>query len=204
MSVFIQKNTTTTTKKTGVFFCPTCQTKRPYNHQVVTQSSNVFSISIKSAKKIGEYIECQTCKSTFRMSVLSYQPKEKTEFLAEYHIAIRKVLLLMVLADGEIKSDEIKSVASIFQQVTKRPLSEYEIDVELTEMQSEPQTLTQYLQEVAPYMNYSSKEMIIRAAFLIADSDGSVDFSELNFLRNLGETLELTPKEIKRIIKLVM
>lgn len=52
----------------GSFYCPRCQHQRYYDLKVATTFFSLYFIPLIPIKRLGEYIECQTCKT-------SYQPE---------------------------------------------------------------------------------------------------------------------------------
>jgi len=55
---------------TGEFFCPRCQAKRAYKHKEARRYFTLYFIPIIPMGKLGEMIECQTCKTAYEMGVL--------------------------------------------------------------------------------------------------------------------------------------
>ncbi len=55
----------------GKFFCPRCQAQRSYLHKRASRYFALYFVPIIPMGTIGEFIECQTCKTAFEMSVLN-------------------------------------------------------------------------------------------------------------------------------------
>jgi len=55
----------------GEFFCPKCETRRVYHHKKATRYFTLYFIPLIPMGDLGEFIECQTCKTAFQMGVLS-------------------------------------------------------------------------------------------------------------------------------------
>ncbi|MBN1313546.1 MAG: zinc-ribbon domain-containing protein [Anaerolineae bacterium] len=53
----------------GEFFCPKCQASRRYAHKRAVRSFTLYFIPIFPIQQLGEFIECQTCGTTFEPSV---------------------------------------------------------------------------------------------------------------------------------------
>src|SRR5262245_1086779 len=56
---------------TGQFFCPRCQTMRPYAHKRLERYFTLYFIPLFSIEKQGEFVECQVCRTAYDMAVLS-------------------------------------------------------------------------------------------------------------------------------------
>jgi hypothetical protein len=71
----------TTTVGSGEFYCPQCKKYTRYLRQQVHQKATVFFVPVANLKLLGEYIECQNCKGTYKLEVLEYDPQnEQKEF----------------------------------------------------------------------------------------------------------------------------
>jgi len=59
----------------GEFYCPNCQTRRPYIRWQVGKYFDVFWIKLfKVGEAGGPFVECQVCKEAYKPSVLEYEP----------------------------------------------------------------------------------------------------------------------------------
>jgi hypothetical protein len=56
----------------GQFFCPRCGGLRPYSHKRISKYFTLYFIPLFETQNLGEYIECQTCFTPFRVEVLKY------------------------------------------------------------------------------------------------------------------------------------
>jgi uncharacterized RDD family membrane protein YckC len=63
----------------GQFFCPNCDTSRPYKHIRVSKYFTLYFVPLFEIETLGEYIECQDCHRTFKMEALGYQPPSRAE-----------------------------------------------------------------------------------------------------------------------------
>lgn len=55
----------------GQFYCPQCNTKRDYLHKKAKRYFTLYFIPLIPLDELGEYVECQTCKVTFKPEVLT-------------------------------------------------------------------------------------------------------------------------------------
>jgi hypothetical protein len=61
----------------GAFYCPVCEDERQYIEWRVAKYFDVFWIPLFMVDYVGEpFIECQTCKETFKTKVLEYRPPD--------------------------------------------------------------------------------------------------------------------------------
>ena len=59
---------------TGTFYCPRCDTQKPYIHKVVSRYFTLFFIPLLKIKELGEYLQCGGCNTTFKPEVLQIEP----------------------------------------------------------------------------------------------------------------------------------
>lgn len=65
----------------GQFYCPKCDTTRPYKHKRLAKYFTIYFIPLFQIENLGEYIECQVCHQTFKPEVLDYKPPSPAERL---------------------------------------------------------------------------------------------------------------------------
>jgi tellurite resistance protein len=191
----------TMTPERGQFFCPSCNGNQNFSRKRVRRFFTLYFIPLIPLDKLGEYIECQSCKDTFKDEVLNYNPEEEAEkFDAEFRIAVRRVMALMTLADGTVDDTEIESMIHINEQVTGQVMTDDEMRDEVNDALQEGISLTDTIEGVAPYLNNRSKELVVKAAYLVAMADGEFQDEEQQLLMEIGKGLELTPAHLKGIL----
>lgn len=185
----------------GEFFCPHCMETRPYERTDVRRALRLLSVVRLPAGRLGEYVECQHCLSTFRPEVLAYDAGERTPLvMAEYQYAVRRVLALMVAADGVIQPPEVQIVRRIFDDLTGLPLSRDDVLDEVAQVGREPSTAARYLARVVGYLNEYGKEQVLRAAVRVSHADGALDEREAAMVRRLGAVLHLPAERTEAIL----
>jgi hypothetical protein len=58
----------------GPFFCPNCNQQRRYDHKKIQRYFSLYFIPVVPMDTVTEYIECQTCGTTFKPEVLTMEP----------------------------------------------------------------------------------------------------------------------------------
>ncbi len=185
----------------GEFFCPTCMARRPYQRTEVRRRLRVLAVLRLPAGRLGEYVECGVCLSTFRPEVLAYDAGERTPaVMAEYQRAMKRILALMVAADGVIQPPEIQMVRRVFEDLSGIPLGRQEVLDEVAEVGSSPTSAARYLARVVGYLNDYGKEQVLRAAARVSHADGQLHAREAAVVRRLGGVLHLPPARIDAIL----
>ena len=195
----------TTTVARGTFFCPGCMAKRSYEHQRVRRFFTLYFIPIIPLDTIGEYVECLHCRDTYKTSVLDFDPDElaaaKEKVIeAEFHAAVKRVMVLMMLADGKIEDSEMETIQLIYGKLAKSELTKEALEKEVGEAKSDGRGLRAYLSSLVGSLNDSGKETVVKAAYFVASADGHVSTEETNLLAELASALEMSPAQFKAIV----
>jgi len=175
----------------GEFYCPECGDYRAYRLIMVNRWFTLYWIPLFKTKNLGEFVECGKCESTFNERVLSYDPKSQAEkFEAAYSVAAKRVMFKLALADGQIDDSEIKQITQAFSNITKREIDPKDIAAELEAAREDTRSVTEYVAEVAPGLNDTGKELLLRSAIAVAKADGTMDPEELKDLHELALSLD--------------
>jgi tellurite resistance protein len=149
----------------------------------------------------GEYVECSGCNGTYKLQVLDHDPeRERTEFEAQFAQAVKHVLVRMMVADGRVKSGEIEAVMSMYERVTGQELPLSEVVDLFSTLGSFAKPINDVLCDMSPVLNEEGKQLVIKAAFFVAASDGCVDASEYQMLESIGAALEMQPSQVEAVV----
>ncbi len=190
------------TKAQGQFQCPQCACQQPYKHKNVRRFFTLYFIPLIPLDSLGEYIECQVCKNTFVTRVLEYEkPEDKlSQFLSEYQKAVKKVLILMLLADGIIDDREKFEIKAQYKDLTGHDLQIEDLNKEIEKVQFENMDVKTYLSSISSTLNSQGKENILKAGFAVAASDNILDSTEMNLIHEMGVAMEMTTHHVKGIL----
>jgi uncharacterized tellurite resistance protein B-like protein len=190
----------------GEFSCPECGVRRPYAYQRVQKRFAVFYLSILPLDELGEYIECQHCRGTFRTAVLEGPDADhpgshrRRRFDAEFRPAILRIMLLMMMVDGRIELSEKRMIIDLNQRLTGRALTLEELDEHLDAVCRAGTSAVDHARGVAPLLNDLGKELVLKAAFSVAVADHRIHGSERALLNGIGRALGLTATDIRAIV----
>ncbi len=115
---------------------------------------------------------------------------------------MRRILAVMVAADGRIREPEVETVRRIFRAVTGKLLTPEEVLAEVTDAGRNPMSAARFLARVMGYLNDYGKEQILRAASLVSRCDGELHAREAEMVRRLGGVLRLPGRRVERILGL--
>ena len=192
----------TSTHATGEFYCPHCESNRNYKHQMVHQKATIFFIPVVNLKLLGEYIECQECFNTYKIEVLDINTEENDdEFMQSmYFLGIKRVMTMMMLADGRIDDEEKATIKDIMHKLTKEELSDIELQEEIDFCTDDPSNMETYIKTLFPHLNEQGREMVYKAGYYISIADGDLDDREEKLLQKIAKILQLSTAHCKGII----
>ena len=152
----------------------------------------LYFIPIIPLDRLGEYVECKSCKSTYNERVLEFNPKKDAEkFEAEFSIAAKRVMFKMALADGEIDDSEIQQITQAFSNIAKRDIDPADIAAEIEAARNDTRTVADFISDVAPRLNETGKELVLRSCIAVIKADGHIDDDELVELSALIKVLDM-------------
>ena len=189
----------------GQFHCPDCDAREQYLHRKVRRFFTLYFIPLIPLDLLGEYVECQKCTSTYKPSVLEFDPganEERGE--AEFRQAMRRVLVLMMLADGVVEESELDAITTILGKLEDRTVERAEVEAELARARVAQTDIEHYCKGMAGYLNDSGREMVIKAALLVAAADGTIDDKERDALAKMASALNMTKAHFAGIVNGVL
>jgi len=148
---------------------------------------------------LGEYVECQDCTSTYKPDVLDYDPAaSQAKIEAEMHIGMRRVMVGMMMADGVADPAEIATIRQIYAELSGEEISTAAVEEEIRSTTG--QTALSVAASLVGVLNASGKELVIRAAFQVANADGRFQDEERALLDAIGVALDMTPAHVKGVL----
>jgi len=185
-------------KAKGEFHCPSCR-ERNYQWRRVRRFFTLYFIPVIPLDLLGEYIECDTCQDTFKLGVLEYDPRgEQQAFEAEYQRAIKRVMILMVIADGVVDDEELQVVVDTYKELAGIQLSFQQVAADARLAKGDDVQV--YVRAVAGSLNDAGKEKVLDAAWRVANADGDFAQEEQDLLLDLGEGLGMTRAHVRGVL----
>lgn len=202
MLVIIGIQAVTRTTGTGMFHCPECDARRPFARKRVQRRFTLFFVSMLPLDALGEYVECQHCRGTFRTSVLDRDPADADgeRLTAEFRPAMLRIMLLMMLEDGRVERSEQQMILDLNRKLTGRSVPLDVIDGHLDAVRAGPGTAADYAASIAPLLNEPGKEMVLKAAFAVAVADRDLHDREREALHEIGRALGMTAGHIRETL----
>ena len=101
----------------------------------------------------------------------------------------------------KIEEEEISTVSNIYNKLTNdKKFTKNQIDKNITQLKKDKKTVNQYLKKIKPYLNSGHRELIIKAMYFVASSDGHLDKKEGELLMKTANVLEMTSAHVKGVL----
>ncbi|NQT37641.1 MAG: TerB family tellurite resistance protein [Planctomycetes bacterium] len=186
----------------GDFYCPQCRSELPYRHKRVRRFFTLYFIPLIPIDLLGEYVECQQCRGTYRLDVLDMNLQaEDSQYEAEFHRVVKQVMVQMMIADGAVDQEELQTIRDIYAELTNSPLTDEDIRSEVDRVRREGQNIAASLAQCAGYLNDDGKAMVVKAAYLVAAADGVFQDEEKALLATIGESLGMSRIHFNSVIQ---
>lgn len=174
----------------------------PYSHKRVRRFFTLYFIPLMPLDLHGEYIECQRCGGTYTLEVLNFDPAAgQAELEAEFHRAIKQVMVGMLLADGAVEDEEVETVRKIYGQLAGNEISDEALRTEISRAQTQTLSVTESLEQIAGNLNDNGKAMVVKAAFLVAAADGEFQEEEKVLMASIGQSLGMSAAHVNGVIQ---
>jgi uncharacterized tellurite resistance protein B-like protein len=191
----------TTTPDRGNFHCPSCNSKMEYELKRVRKFFTLFFIPVIPLDDLGEYVECMACKNSYKPDVLNYDPVANArEVEAEFHAAIKKVMIHILLADGVIDDSEVDTVQDVYQQITGNQIEKNRLLDEIKLIEKSEEDFASMLVSLQGCLNDEGKEMVVKAALYVARADGEIQEEEKEMLVKIGKNLGMTQAHLRGVV----
>ncbi|MEZ4316437.1 MAG: TerB family tellurite resistance protein [Myxococcota bacterium] len=179
----------TSTAESGQFHCPRCG-QTPYDLKRVRRFFTLYWIPLIPLDTLGEYVECGGCANTFDKAVLDYDPEaDHKKFLSKLDKASRRLMALMVLADGDIDDEEIAAMVKVSEMLPGGNLTDAEARAEVDAAAKGSRDIVEHVIDVRDFLNDAGKGLLLRVALAIAMADGEFADEEKVLLLQIGEAL---------------
>jgi uncharacterized tellurite resistance protein B-like protein len=112
--------------------------------------------------------------------------------LADEKGCLRRVLVAMVVADGDIDEDELAMVVRVYAEIAGESVDADVLRAEAAKMQAEGITLSNCLRGMVEPLDFAARQRVFGAAFAVASADGFVLEEEDALLANVAAVLGYT------------
>jgi hypothetical protein len=186
----------TRTLASGDFYCPHCEQRRAYALKEVRRFFTLYFVPLVPMQTLGEHIECDACKNTYKPTVLQYDPDARRKaFNARFKAVTEQVLYGMTAFGAGPLAEKDALVARLVNGLTGSDASVPPASRSLSDA-----ALKNQLGELAQQLTDQGREGLIRAAFRVAGADGAIDSQAQSALVQIASGLGITAAHYQGIV----
>lgn len=177
----------TSTNSQGSFYCPTCDSTRPYQQKSSrTWFTLYFFIPVFPISGLTEYIECESCRGTFQLTVLSFDPiVERKRSVEDFRLT-----LVMLLHQCGRDEHDLPRLAAIFSALfgVETPVDELESDLRHAR-EADPNIAHTFARRLA-VASPEAKMLLLTGAAKVLAFDGSLSTADRSRLSELARDIQ--------------
>ena len=189
--------------KTGSFHCPSCDSLQPYRQKQTQRFLVVCFINVGRRGQPVTYVECQGCRGTYETDVLEQnEGSERDKVEAQFLSVMRRVMVDMMMADGDMDAQELETLKTIYQEIGRKPLSQDRLDAELRRLKNDGERRTvAYLRDEGSFLNEEGKLLVLKAALAVAAADGQFQAEEQILVSSYADALNVRLEKFEKLLQ---
>jgi len=178
----------------GVFLCPHCGADRHYAHKRMRRWFTLFFIPVIPLKVLGEFVQCETCKQTYKTVVLD-APTTAT-LQNELLWAIREAMVTMLRVDRSPAGEA--AATAVLTSFAGREWTRDELADDVAQLDTVH--LEARLANLAATLNEQGKERFVSACAQVCATGGVIDGAGRAAVERIAAGLLMTPAHARGII----
>jgi uncharacterized tellurite resistance protein B-like protein len=127
------------------------------------------------------------------------EKKKAAHRLDLFHELLTGATVRMVGADGRIEPAELSMVSGVLEKFGQTPVAEKTIRSIAASFNKDPERYLKMMGDKAGDITDEQKTSILRACLLVSMADVTVDGSEVEYLKNVAQALEVAPERLAKI-----
>lgn len=179
----------------GVFHCQACGGDRRYRRRTGRRWFTLFFLPVIPLDRLGEVVECRTCRTRFRPAVLRLPTAE--QMAATLPAGMRAATALVLLAGGE--GDEAARRRAV-EAVRGYGEEYYDDDALEGDLGMPPAFLAEEIAAAGAQLAVEAKEWFLAQAVRVGLADGPLSERERQTLREVAGHLGMTPAHALGVI----
>jgi hypothetical protein len=185
------------TKESGQFHCPTCRSSQGYYWKKANRFFTLYFIPLIPLGSAGEYIECQSCRGTYHIDVLSHAPAvdNRARFAS-----VRRILVLTMSEAGRTQAENVHALCDAFTRVTGDNTTEQEVRTELHQAHQANADLATFARQQSSDLSDEGKGVVLQTAMEVLTAGGRLNEYDKQALRKLGQGMGLTADWVESAI----
>ena len=120
------------------------------------------------------------------------------ELYQTFLLILRRVMCAVMVVDEEICDREIATIQRVFREFSGQDVDARELRREMEDNDlADP---LEALRKIEPLLSTHAKEIILKAALIVADADGKILNEEELMIAKIGAFLGLSPAHVRGIV----
>ncbi|GLI02417.1 zinc-ribbon domain-containing protein [Phytohabitans aurantiacus] len=181
----------------GQFACPNCGGDREYQHRTARRFFTLFFLPVIPLDKVGEVVQCQTCKVRFDPAVL--QRPTSAHLARALPAGMRAAVAAMVRAGGSSEP----SISAAVEAVRASGAPDYDVTQLQTDLNLPAPAAADLMRTLAHNLTLDACERYLAEAVRVGLADGPLSPDELECLSWIASNLGLTPAHAHGVISTV-
>ncbi|MBO0805907.1 MAG: hypothetical protein J2P25_22905 [Nocardiopsaceae bacterium] len=157
----------------GTFYCRQCGGDRPFRHRAGRRFFTLFWIPIIPLNRVGEHVQCVTCKTRFVTDVLSTPTAASMQ--AAIPAGARALAAVMLRTGG---ADSIPARNRAIEMVRNAGQPDYNEDMLAADLAQPVETARQMIGHLGSQLQPEAKERYLADAVRIGMADGPLTDNE--------------------------
>jgi hypothetical protein len=181
--------------KPAEFFCPQCNNRRNYQGKKLQRFFTLYFIPVIPLSVIQEWVECQTCKQTYKPEVLHHDPTAQREARqAQLNDNLRGLLVHFARMSDRRDEAFLSEISGLYKSLTNSDLSSDAITADINQA---PINILPAAERVAPVLNDRGREAVVTGLVKLA---APIDATKQAALAEVAKVLNMTDAHFSGVL----
>lgn len=182
----------------GTFHCRKCGGDRQYRHRAGRRFFTLFFIPIIPLNKVGEHVQCTTCRTRYVMDVLSLPTAEQMQTALP---AGMRAAATAVLRSGDPYNPAARQRAvAVISGAGAQGYTDANLD---SDMAQTGNAVRDALAQVSQQLTPDAREWFLAEIVRVAMADGPLTGSERQTVQAVGSDLGMTPAQAIGVVTMI-
>jgi len=182
----------------GIFHCRKCGGDRQYRHRAGRRFFTLFFIPIIPLNKVGEHVQCTTCRTRYVMDVLSLPTAEQMQTALP---AGMRAAATAVLRSGDPYNPAARQRAvAVISGAGAQGYTDANLD---SDMAQTGNAVRDALAQVSQQLTPDAREWFLAEIVRVAMADGPLTGSERQTVQAVGSDLGMTPAQAIGVVTMI-
>lgn len=182
----------------GIIHCRKCGGDRQYRHRAGRRFFTLFFIPIIPLNKVGEHVQCTTCRTRYVMDVLSLPTAEQMQTALP---AGMRAAATAVLRSGDPYNPAARQRAvAVISGAGAQGYTDANLD---SDMAQTGNAVRDALAQVSQQLTPDAREWFLAEIVRVAMADGPLTGSERQTVQAVGSDLGMTPAQAIGVVTMI-